>query len=85
MDKLVARNPQHFNLLSTFKEKLLLLGYLSRLIFMIFQSCCIDLKVKGITRTFKDRHSSDINNVFWGFRINTKNIDLHKYFLSHPL
>ena len=30
--------------------------------------------------TFKDRHSSNINNVFWGVRINTKNIAFHKYY-----
>ena len=37
------------------------------------------LKVKGITGVFNDRHSSNINNVFCGLRINTKNITLHKY------
>ena len=27
------------------------------------------LKVKGITMAFKDRHSSNINNLFFGFRL----------------
>ena len=37
------------------------------------------LIVKGINRTFKDIHSSYINFVFCGFRINAKNVALHKY------
>ena len=43
------------------------------------------VKVKGITRTFKDRRFSHIKNVFCGFRINTKNIALHKYLFFSQL
>ena len=40
------------------------------------------LLVKKINRAFKDNHSSNVNNVLCGLRINTKNFALHKYYFD---
>ena len=61
----------------TFTERLLLLDYLSQLIFEIFRSSCMGFKASELPVHSK----TDIHliSMFCGFRINTKNIALHKY------
>ena len=69
--------------------------YFHRVAFIVRLSVTADLRdisiflyrlyAEAITRAFKDRHSSNINNVLRGLRINTKNTALHKYYFSHPL
>ena len=52
---------------------------------MIVQSSCIGFKSRETQGHFKDRHSSNINNVFCGFMINTKNVALHEYYFFRIL